>query len=162
MLGPATLPDTRSAVEYGRSRPRTTVLEQIHMKDVNARPAWGALLLALAAVAGTALSIYNYLGNEGINHTQGAASMIGSTAIMVVAAFAIARVRGIPVWLRTIILILILLDILATGIAGWFLETWLLMAFMAVALLGWFLHVLFGPARQCPPSPEIVGVRTVT
>lgn len=117
------------------------------MSEPRERRPWGMLLLILAAAAGMGLSIYNFLANEGINHTAGAAGMIGTTAIMALAGFAIARRRFGPTWLRGIILLLVLLDILVTGVAGWFLETWLLMAFMFVALVGWFLHVLFGPRR---------------
>ncbi len=111
-------------------------------------------MLALAAAAGTALSIYAFFLSAGISHTQGIASLIGSNAIMVVAALAIATAPGIPRLLRGIILFLLLIDILATGIAAWFLESWVMMAFMAVALLGWFLHLLFGPRRQPAPPPH--------
>lgn len=41
---------------------------------------------ALLALAATVLSINGFLANPDINHTQGAAAMIGSCAIMAIAA----------------------------------------------------------------------------
>lgn len=115
------------------------------MTETGERRPYGMLLLILAGAAGIGLSIYNYLANEGINHTAGAAGMIGTTAALAVGGLLIANLRFGPGWLRVIVLLLLLLDILVTGIAGWFLETWLLMAFMFVALVGWLLHVVLGP-----------------
>lgn len=117
------------------------------MSGTQKRPAYGAWLLALAAAAGTFLSIYNYLANEGIRHTDGALAVVFSCLVMAIAAGLIARTGLLPRWLRAVLLLALLLDVFATGVAGWFLETWLLMAFMAVALLGWLLHVFFGPRR---------------
>lgn len=110
------------------------------------------MLLTLMAVAGTVAAIVAFFASEGIGHTQGIASLIGSCAIMAVAAFALLGARGIPRWLRGIVLFLLLCDILATGMAGWFVESWVLMACMAFALFGWFLHLVFGPPRRTPPS----------
>jgi hypothetical protein len=115
------------------------------------------LLLALAAAAGTAQAIYAFIASEGVNHTQGVAAVIGSDAIMLIAALLIAGVPGMPRFLRGIILLLLLIDIVATAIAGWFLELWVLVAFMVVALVGWLAHVAFGPGSGRAP---VGGVQT--
>jgi len=129
------------------------------MSGAQTRPAYGAWLLALAAAAGTGLSIYNYFANQGIRYTAGALAVICSCLVMAVAACLIARTGLLPRWLRAVLLLALLLDVFATGVAAWFLESWLLMAFMAVALLGWLLHVFFGPRRsRHDPMPAGVAI----
>lgn len=121
------------------------------------RPAYGMLLLAVAAAAGTALSIYAYFNSEAVNHTAGVLLVIATAAVMVIAALALAGLRFLPRWLRTIGLVLLLIDILGTGLAAWFLELQLLMAFMGVALLGWLLHLLTGPRKPRPHPDPVAG-----
>lgn len=118
------------------------------MSSTPARPAHGALLLVIAAAAGTALSIRNYLDSQAIGHSLGALAVLGSTAVMTLIALAMLRTRLFPRWLRAVLLVLLLLDVLATAIAAWFLEASLLLACMAVALLAWLLHVGFGPRHH--------------
>jgi hypothetical protein len=113
--------------------------------DLKQRRPLGALLLALAAAAGTAQAIYAFLASEGVGHTQGVAVVIGSDAIMMLATLLIVGVPGTPRFVRGLVLLLLLLDVVATAIAAWFLELWLQVAFMAVALVGWLGHVAFGP-----------------
>jgi hypothetical protein len=50
-----------------------------------------------------------------------------------------------------------LIDIVATAIAAWFLELWVLVAFMAVALVGWLAHVAFGPGGGARVSGAQTG-----
>jgi hypothetical protein len=114
---------------------------------------WGLLLLALAAAAGTALAIYSYFLDLGINHTDGVLVVIGSTVIMWIAALVLAWARGMWWWPRGIIVVLLLLDVVGTGVAGYFLEKQVLMAFMGVAFLGWLAHVVLGPGRV----PDVKG-----
>ncbi|HEY1933277.1 MAG TPA: hypothetical protein VGG99_14795 [Acetobacteraceae bacterium] len=128
------------------------------MSDEQTRPAYGMLLLAAAAAAGTALSIYAYFNSEAINHTAGVLLVIATTAAMVIAALAVAGLHFLPRWLRALSLVLLLIDVIGTGIAAWFLETQLLIAFMGVALLGWLLHLIAGP-RELRPLPDPVAGR---
>ncbi len=125
------------------------------------RPAYGLLLLALAAVAGTALSIFNYFVDIGINHTDGVLVVIATTVIMWVVALITAQARSMWRWARGVILALLLVDIVGTGIAAFFLESWVLVAFMAVALIGWAAHVLVGPGRVNRPPSARATVRGV-
>ncbi|MGA9869153.1 MAG: hypothetical protein WBQ75_22195 [Acetobacteraceae bacterium] len=131
------------------------------MTPRQARPAYGLLLLALAAAAGTALSIFNYFEDIGINHTDGVLVVIATTVIMWIVALIVARARSMWSWLGGIILVLLFIDIVGTGIAGWFLESWVLVAFMAVALVGWAAHVLFGPRRVSRPPAAPATVESV-
>ncbi|HTW71893.1 MAG TPA: hypothetical protein VME47_18555 [Acetobacteraceae bacterium] len=109
------------------------------------RAAHGLLLLALAATAATALSIFAYFNSEAINHTAGLLLVICTSAVMAVAALALGTMRFFPRWLRATGLLLLLIDIFGTGIAAWFLEARGLLALMGVALLAWLLHLATGP-----------------
>lgn len=131
------------------------------MTKKKARPPYGLLLLALAAAAGTALSIFNYYVDIGINHTDGVLVVILTTALMWIAALFLAAARSLWSWLRALLLFLLLIDIIGTGVAGYFLESQVLMAFMGVAFLAWVAHVLFGPGRRPRPTPEPVVVEVV-
>ena len=130
------------------------------LTDRKGRRPYGAWLLALAAAAATAQAIVAFLASEGVSHTQGPAALIGSNAVMVIAALLIAGVAEIPRFLRAIILVLLLFDIVATALAAWFLELWVLVAFMAIALLGWLAHVAAGPGRRAPVSTPRAGAAT--
>jgi Na+/melibiose symporter-like transporter len=143
----------RAAADSPGNRPDMTTQQ--------ARPAYGLLVLALAAIAGTALSIFNYYVDIGINHTDGVLVVIATTVVMWIAALVMVQARSMWSWARAIILLLLLIDILGTGIAGWFLESWVLMAFMAVALFGWAAHVAFGPGRVSRPPRRPAAVSGV-
>ena len=114
-------------------------------------------LTALAAAAGTALAIHAWFFSEGINHTDGVLVVMCSSALVAVAAMFIAGVRRVPSWLRALVLLGMLFDIFGTGIAAWFLETQVLMAFMGVALLGWVLHLAAGPGRAPPRADPMIA-----
>ena len=111
--------------------------------------------MALAAVAGTALAVYSYYLDLGIDHTDGVLLVIGTTLIMWIAAFALLWEPGRWRRLRGIVLLLILIDIVGTGVAGWFLELDALIAFMGVALLGWLAHVVAGPGPRAGAKERI-------
>ena len=122
-----------------------------------ARPPWGLWLLALAAVAGTALAVYSYYLDLGVNHTDGVLLVVGTTLIMWVVTLVLISAVAMWRWLRGIILLLLLIDIVGTAAAAWFLEIWILIAFMAVALVGWLAHVGFGPGRLPRVQARIVS-----
>jgi hypothetical protein len=124
------------------------------------RPAYGLLLLALAAMAGTALSIYAYFESEAIGHTAGVLLVMGTIAIMALAAMIPTALPSLPRWLRAIILLLLLIDILGSGIAAWFLESQVLIALMGLALLGWVIHLVAGPSRAPRSRGESAAART--
>ncbi|HSV01780.1 MAG TPA: hypothetical protein VLI41_01115 [Phenylobacterium sp.] len=101
---------------------------------------YGRWLMALAAAAGLVVSLVAYFNRGGgIAHTGGAALVIASTAILLVAALVLALALAAPAWLRGLLLAGCLLDLLGTGLAAFFLHAWLLLALMIIGLVGWLL-----------------------
>jgi glycerol-3-phosphate acyltransferase PlsY len=102
----------------------------------------GAWLIIATALIGLCISLYNYfIAGSGVDHTAGALLVVCSTALMLLAALAIALAE-LPAWLAVLLAVAIALDIAGTGLAAYFLETDVLLAFMAVAAIGWIAHVL--------------------
>lgn len=96
-------------------------------------------LLAAVSTLGLAVSVFNYFwtGN-GIHGSLGALVVIGSALLMAVAsaAIAVSLARG-PV--RSVLAVLILLDILGTGFAAYMLEAQILFGLMILALIAWIV-----------------------
>ena len=116
----------------------------------------GVQLLLAAAAAGLALSIFNYFwtGN-GIHGSGGALLVVISSLAMVLAAAALLFVHGMSRSLRVTLLVLILLDILGTGLAAYMLEAYWLTVAMAAALAGMIIHVA---ANRAPESMSGRGI----
>ncbi|MET4632337.1 MULTISPECIES: hypothetical protein [Kaistia] len=113
----------------------------------------GAWLMALAALAGLAVSIANYFNRDsGIAGEPGTLLVIASTAIMLVAALILARASRLGGFLRGFLVIGCLVDIFGTGFAAYLLESQALLWLMVAGLVGWLLHV-FGPARDLKAIP---------
>jgi glycerol-3-phosphate acyltransferase PlsY len=94
-------------------------------------------LLTAVSTLGLAVSVFNYFwtGN-GIHGSLGVLIVIGSTLLMALASAAIAVgfARG---WVRSVLTILIVLDILGTGFAAYMLEAQILLGLMILALIAW-------------------------
>ena len=113
---------------------------------------WGLAVVSLLCLV---LTIYNYFSPaNGIHGTAGALLVIVSTALMLVASVVIAVRWARPRWVRVLLEVLILLDILGTGFAAYMLESGILLVLMAIALIGWIVHVV-APARRQTATPEI-------
>lgn len=107
----------------------------------------GALLIALGAAIGLAVSVYNYFSPLGFLSpysntagTAGALLVVGSTAIMLVAGLVLAtlpRSRALVVFA----LLGCLVDILGTGFAALLLDSLPLLAAMVIAAVGWLMWV---------------------
>jgi hypothetical protein len=99
--------------------------------------------MALAGAVGLLVSLiaYFHLGS-GIDHTAGALLVIVSTLLLVGDSVVLALAAGANGWLRPLLLVLAVLDVLGTGVAAWFLHAWLLLALMVVALVGWLIALL--------------------
>ena len=113
----------------------------------------GAWIMAATATVATALSVYNYLTRgTGIDHTSGALLVVVSSALILLAALVLALAPSTPRWVRVVLEILLLLGVLGTALAAYFLEAYALLGLMAVALVGWLVLVLSGPgdARLVP------------
>ena len=114
---------------------------------------YGGGLVALAAAAGVALSLYAYFLRASIAGSVGLLIVIGTTAVMLVAALVLAGLPRLPRWLRALLWFGVVVDALGTGFAAWLLELDLLIAFMGVVLLCWLLHLLSGGRSAAPARP---------
>ena len=113
----------------------------------------GAWLMALAALAGLAVSVANFFNRDsGIAGEPGTILVIVSTAILLIAALILARASHLGGFLRGFLVIGCLIDIFGTGFAAYLLNSQALLWLMVVALVGWLLHV-FGPARTLKAIP---------
>ncbi|MBU3078788.1 pyrroloquinoline quinone-dependent dehydrogenase [Sphingomonas quercus] len=106
------------------------------------------ILAGGAIAAGTALLDYR-LVETGLNGTGGALLVLGSGLLMMLGAILLLRQprRG-AAWL---LLALLLLDIVGTSVAAWFMESGAIVAAMAVAAVGW-LWRLFRPGLPAVPA----------
>ena len=98
----------------------------------------GSGLMLLAGVLGAAAATYDYFTvATGIDGTGGVELVIASSLLMVFGALMVMVLgRGL---LAGIFLFLLLLDVIGTGVAGYFLESGIVMVAMAIAALGWLL-----------------------
>ena len=107
------------------------------MRLLNFKRAMGIPLLTLAVASGLAIAIFNYVWpNNGIHGSAGALLVMISSLLMVIAAAGLASADEMRPNLRSSLVLLILLDILGTGLAAYMLEAHGLIAVMAVALVG--------------------------
>ena len=100
----------------------------------------GAGLMLLAGALGAAAGMYDFYNvASGIDGTGGVELVIASSILMVFGALMVMLLgRGL---IAGIFLLLLLLDVIGTGVAAYFLESGLIMAAMALAALGWILHM---------------------
>jgi hypothetical protein len=100
----------------------------------------GAGLMLLAGIAGAAAGLYDfYTVTTGIDGTGGVQLVIAASLLIVFGALMVILLgRG---FLAGIFLLLLLLGIIGTGTAAYFLESGLIMAAMALAALGWLIHM---------------------
>ena len=97
----------------------------------------GVQILIVAAAASLALSVFNYLwADNGIHGSAGALLVVISSLLMVFAATALLVADEMSRSLRATLVVLILFDILGTGLAAYMLEAYWLIAAMAAALVG--------------------------
>lgn len=102
---------------------------------------YGGWLLVAASLAGlVAAGIYTFVDGNGIAYTPGTYLVLISTMLLLGGAMILVFASGRG-WLGGILAFLVLLDILGTGLAAYFLMAWVLLALMAVALIGWLVHV---------------------
>ena len=109
----------------------------------------GAWLLAASAAAGLCLSLFSYLWPEtGIDGTPGALLVVVSSALVLGAALLMALDRSKGAALRAFLNVSTVLGVIGTGVAAYFLEAYVLVAFMALGLVGWCWHMIFGPPER--------------
>ncbi|MGN6517739.1 MAG: hypothetical protein ACTHLR_18075 [Rhizomicrobium sp.] len=101
----------------------------------------GARLIAVSAIIGFIICLVDYFTPHGpIAHQWGTLIVLVSTALMIFASAWIAF-GTLPHWTHALFEVLIILDIVATGICAYFLEAPALRVFMVIALIGWIWHL---------------------
>ena len=98
----------------------------------------GALIVILAALIGLGVSIANYFNSDsGIAGEPGTLLVIASTALLAVFGWLLSGDGWRGTLLRGFIVLLTVLNIIGTGLAGYLLHSWVLLAAMLLAALGW-------------------------
>lgn len=112
-----------------------------------AKPDSRIWLIAIPAGIGLVLSLIAYLTPHGaVAHSWGAVLVVVATALLLVASLLLALAE-MPHWFVVLLEVLIILDIVGTGGAAYFLETYILLAFMVIALIGWIFHLASASSR---------------
>ncbi|MGN6374520.1 MAG: pyrroloquinoline quinone-dependent dehydrogenase [Sphingomonas sp.] len=111
---------------------------------------WIAPLLIGGAAVAVLLAIYGYVWAWGISGSLGALIVLGSTAILLLAVLLVSFAK-LPRWLAILLHVGIALDLIGTGAAAYFLESYWLLGFMVVTAIGW-LGFLFGGGREASRS----------
>src|SRR5690606_34900255 len=96
-----------------------------------------------------------YTPETGLIGTGGVVLVAFAAALMLLAALALKYFTARPRWLQHFLTIAILLDIIGSSVAGYFLESPVIMAAQALALIGWLMQVIGDAADR---SVEIDNV----
>jgi len=103
----------------------------------------GAWLIILASLVAMAICTYDYYTPEtGLIGTGGAVLVAVSALLMLLAALVVAGVPNRSGFVQGFLVVSILLDIIGSSVAGYFLESPVVMAAEALALIGWLLNVI--------------------
>lgn len=115
------------------------------MPSPSSRTTYGGWLLITAAfVSVIVAAVYAFSVGNGIALTLGTYLVLGSSTALLVLSMLLAA-TGMGRGLRGLTLALVLIDILGTALAAYFLlATWLIVL-MAIALVGWLVHLLVDP-----------------
>ena len=103
----------------------------------------GAWLIILAALIVMAISVYDYYTPEtGLIGTGGVVLVACAATLMLLASLVLALVPNRSCLLQGFLVVSILLDIIGSSVAGYFLESPVIMAAEALALIGWLVNVI--------------------
>ena len=103
----------------------------------------GAWLIILASLIVMAICVYDYYTPEtGLIGTGGTILVAVAGLLMLLAALVMAKVPNRSCLLQGFLVVSILLDIIGSSVAGYFLESPIIMAAEALALIGWLMNVI--------------------
>ena len=103
----------------------------------------GAWLIILASLIAMAICVYDYYTPEtGLIGTGGVVLVGVSALLMLLASLVLSTVPNRSGLLQGFLVVSILLDIIGSSVAGYFLESPVIMAAEALALIGWLLNVI--------------------
>lgn len=116
----------------------------------------GAWLIVLASLIVMVICVYDYYTPEtGLIGAGGVILVAFAGLLMFLAALTMALkpVRGS--FLQNFLVISIILDIIGSSVAGYFLESPVIMAAQALALIGWLLNVIGDAADRSVEIDEV-------
>ena len=79
----------------------------------------------------------------------------GAALLMLLASLAMATVANRGAFLQGFLVLSILLDIIGSSVAGYFLESPVIMAAEALALIGWLINVIGDAADRSVQTDEV-------
>jgi hypothetical protein len=116
----------------------------------------GAWLIVLASLIAIAICLYDYYTPEtGLIGTGGVVLVAVSALLMLLAALVVARVPERSCLLQGFLVVSIILDIIGSSVAGYFLESPVIMAAEALALIGWLMNVIGDAADRSIEIDEV-------
>jgi uncharacterized membrane protein YhaH (DUF805 family) len=116
----------------------------------------GAWLIVLASLITIAICIYDYYTPEtGLIGTGGVVLVAVAGLLMLLAALTMALKPMRSSLLQGFLVISILLDIIGSSVAGYFLESPVIMAAQALALIGWLMNVIGDAADRSVEIDEV-------
>lgn len=103
----------------------------------------GAWLIILASLIAMAICVYDYYTPEtGLIGTGGVVLVGVAGLLMLLASLVLAAVPNRSCLVQGFLVSSILLDIIGSSVAGYFLESPVIMAAEALALIGWLMNVI--------------------
>ena len=116
----------------------------------------GAWLIILASLIVIAICVYDYYTPEtGLIGTGGTILVAVAGLLMLLAALVMALVPNRSGLLQGFLVVSILLDIIGSSVAGYFLESPVIMAAEALALIGWLMNVIGDAADRSVEIDEV-------
>ncbi len=116
----------------------------------------GAWLIILASLIVMAICVYDYYTPEtGLIGTGGVILVAVSALLMFLASLTMALKPVRSGFLQGFLVISIILDIIGSSVAGYFLESPVIMAAQALALIGWLLNVIGDAADRSVEIDEV-------
>ncbi|MCX7281961.1 MAG: hypothetical protein NTX21_10525 [Alphaproteobacteria bacterium] len=116
----------------------------------------GAWLIMLASLITMAICVYDYYTPEtGLIGTGGVITVAVAGLLMLLASLTMGLVANRGCFLQGFLVVSILLDIIGSSVAGYFLESPVIMAALALALIGWLINVIGDAAERSVEIDEV-------
>ena len=116
----------------------------------------GAWLIILASLIVMAICVYDYYTPEtGLIGTGGTILVAVAGLLMLLASLVVAQVPNRSCLLQNFLVVSVLLDIIGSSVAGYFLESPVIMAAQALALTGWLMNVIGDAADRSVEIDEV-------
>ena len=120
----------------------------------------GAWLITLGSVIAGAICLYSYYSADlhnpnGLQGTGGVVLVAGAALLMFLASLVLGGKPNRGGFLQGFLVISIILDIIGSSVAGYFLESPIIMASMALALIGWLMNVIGDAADRSVQTDEV-------